>query len=159
MLGLEKRIKAMYGDVRATQDDVEGVGQPLAERKVEAAGDASKIALLLGGLAVLLVIGFFIAMDMKLGEVRRDVAAQFDSLSPLQQSVAASSARLDGVEKRVGAIEAQPLAAKRMILESYVQDMAQRASLLGAQVDSPEQKARLAQVQELLGQIQAGIAK
>jgi hypothetical protein len=159
MLGLEKRLKAMYGDVRATQDDVVAGDLPAGERKVEAVGDLSKVALALGALAVLLVIGFFVGIDMKLGEVRRDVAAQIDTLAPLQTNVTAASARLDGIERRVGAIEAQPLAAKRLILESYVQDMVQRANLLGAQVESPAQKARLDQVRELLGQIQTDIAK
>lgn len=149
MLGIEKRVKAMYGDVPGAEKyDVDPAG------KVKTAGETAKLGFTLGALAILLAIGLYVAQDMRMQRTAADLSARLDAVASPAKEIQALGERLTGLDGRLAKVEGLPAQARRDMLSAFAGDLAARAGQLGALAGAPEQQARIKQIQDLLDQYQ-----
>jgi len=140
MLGLEKRIKAMYD-----QDiDANAPTDPVEESRTIGRG-ASWMAVA----AIIVAI-----LGMALVEARNA-----DRVATLEGRIAAmEEQRLAGIENRLAGIESVAGGIRTMVLSSAVQEMSNKAELAALHATTPEQKEALAKIRELLGSLSAKTA-
>lgn len=147
MLGIEKRVKAMYGDVPGAEKyDTDPAG------KVRTAGETAKLGFTLGALAILLAIGLYVALDMKIQRTTADLTAKVDAVATPTKEIQALNERLTGLDGRLAQVETLPAQARKDMLSAYAGDLAARAGQLGELAGAPEQQARAKQIQDLLAQ-------
>lgn len=129
MLGMEKRIHALYGD-----DVGKDADNPKAQERETAGAARAGVALAL--LAILLAGAAYFGMDAK--------------VSGLDQKIAA----LSGVETRMAALEERaarlPDEVRQILVADKVLQMARMAEQIAPALTTPEQKAAMAAVMENL---------
>ncbi|EPR43917.1 hypothetical protein dsx2_2027 [Desulfovibrio sp. X2] len=137
MLGVEKRVEAMYG---------QEVGSLAEEGNSCGTGSTCRGARWLAGLAVVVaVIGLAVIS-----------ARNADRLGTLETRIAAVEQRVPAVEQRVGGLEAVAGGLRAQALAAAVQEMRNKASMAESQAVTQEQKDILNQVQTLLQKLDTG---
>lgn len=137
MLGLEKRIKAMY------DRDIDGGGplDPVEESRVIGRGAT--------WLAVAAIVIAIFGMVLVEARSASRVAVLENRLDAMEE------ARLAGIESRLAGIESVAGGIRTMVLSSAVQEMTNKAELAALHATTPEQKEALAKIQELLATMSA----
>uniref|UniRef100_I2PYM5 Uncharacterized protein n=1 Tax=Desulfovibrio sp. U5L TaxID=596152 RepID=I2PYM5_9BACT len=138
MLGMEKKVRALYGD-----DVGSKVNNPVVEAKETA--NSARAGLAIALLAVILALGVYVALDAKLAVVA--------------QSVADVPAKVAAVEAKVATFENLPATIRKQMAADRVAAFAASAESLAAGLDTPEQKAAVAKISEMAKQLQADVAK
>jgi len=134
MLGLEKRIKAMYDQDIDTSSPAEEGGY---------AGH---------GTSWLAVVAIIVAvLGMGVIEIRNAsrVATLENRISAMEDQ------RLSDIEGRLAGMESVAGGIRTMVLSAAVQDMSNKAELAALHATTPEQKETLAKIQELLSTLSA----
>lgn len=137
MLGVEKRIRAEYGDVEAAREEPSPKDDP---------GDAwhmSRISLALGIIALIVAGILYVAMDLKVSSARSELE------EGLGATVAKNAAMVQEFDKRLAALEAMPEKVRAILLSSEAAELALRAEKLGASLETEEQKALSRRIVEL----------
>ncbi|MEA4855732.1 MAG: hypothetical protein AAGU21_17155 [Solidesulfovibrio sp.] len=138
MLGMEKKVRALYGD------DVESkVGNPVVEAKETA--NSARAGLALAILAIVLAFGVYVALDAK--------------ISGVAQTVADVPAKVAAIDAKVAEFEGLPAKLRKQLAAEKVAEFAAAADRLAAGLDSADQKAVLAKISEMAKQLQADVAK
>ncbi|HCR13884.1 hypothetical protein [Solidesulfovibrio sp.] len=138
MLGMEKKVRALYGD------DVESkVDNPVVEAKETA--NSARAGLALAILAIVLAFGVYVALDAK--------------LSSLAQSVADVPAKVAALDAKVAQFEGLPAKIRKQMQADKVAEFAAAADRLAAGLDAAEHKAAMAKISEMAKQLQADVAK
>lgn len=138
MLGMEKKVRALYGD------DVESkVNNPVVEAKETA--NSARAGLVIALLAVIMALGVYVALDAK--------------LTTVAQSVADVPAKVAAMDAKVAAFENLPATIRKQMAADRVAEFAASAERLAAGLDTPEQKAALAKISEMARELQANVAK
>lgn len=138
MLGMEKKVRALYGD------DVESkVDNPVVEAKETA--NSARAGLALAILAIVLAFGVYVALDAK--------------LSSLAQSVADVPAKVAALDAKVAQFEGLPAKIRKQMQADRVAEFAAAADRLAAGLDAAEHKAAMAKISEMAKQLQADVAK
>jgi hypothetical protein len=138
MLGMEKKVRALYGD------DVESkVDNPVVEAKETA--NSARAGLALAILAIVLAFGVYVALDAK--------------LSSVAQSVADMPAKVAALDAKVAQFEGLPAKIRKQMQADKVAEFAASADRLAAGLDAAEHKAAMAKISEMAKQLQADVAK
>ncbi len=138
MLGMEKKVRALYGD------DVESkVDNPVVEAKETA--NSARAGLALAILAIVLAFGVYVALDAK--------------LSSVAQSVADVPAKVAALDAKVAQFEGLPAKIRKQMQADKVAEFAAAADRLAAGLDAAEHKAAMAKISEMAKQLQADVAK
>ena len=138
MLGMEKKVRALYGD------DVESkVDNPVVEAKETAKSARAGLALAI--LAIVLAFGVYVALDAK--------------LSSVAQSVADVPAKVAALDAKVAQFEGLPAKIRKQMQADKVAEFAAAANSLAAGLDAAEHKAVMAKISEMAKQLQADVAK
>ena len=138
MLGMEKKVRALYGD------DVESkVDNPVVEAKETA--NSARAGLALAILAIVLAFGVYVALDAK--------------LSSVAQSVADVPAKVAALDAKVAQFEGLPAKIRKQMQADKVAEFAAAANTLAAGLDAAEHKAAMAKISEMAKQLQADMAK
>ncbi|WP_029459696.1 hypothetical protein [Solidesulfovibrio alcoholivorans] len=138
MLGMEKKVRALYGD------DVESkVDNPVVEAKETA--NSARAGLALAILAIVLAFGVYVALDAK--------------LSSVAQSVADVPAKVAALDAKIAQFEGLPAKIRKQMQADKVAEFAAAADRLAAGLDAAEHKAAMAKISEMAKQLQADVAK
>ena len=138
MLGMEKKVRALYGD------DVESkVDNPVVEAKETA--NSARAGLALAILAIVLAFGVYVALDAK--------------LSSVAQSVADVPAKVAALDAKVAQFDGLPAKIRKQMQADKVAEFAAAANSLAAGLDAAEHKAAMAKISEMAKQLQADMAK
>ena len=138
MLGMEKKVRALYGD------DVESkVNNPVVEAKETA--NSARAGLALAILAIVLAFGVYVALDAK--------------LSSVAQSVADVPAKVAALDAKVAQFEGLPAKIRKQMQADKVAEFAAAANSLAAGLDAAEHKAAMAKISDMAKQLQADMAK
>ena len=138
MLGMEKKVRALYGD------DVESkVDNPVVEAKETA--NSARAGLALAILAIVLAFGVYVALDAK--------------LSSVAQSVADVPAKVAALDAKVAQFDGLPAKIRKQMQADKVAEFAAAANSLAAGLDAAEHKAAMAKISEMAKQLQADLAK
>ncbi len=129
MLGMEKRIHALYGDEVGKEAD----NPKTVER--ETAG-AARAGLALALLAILMAGAAYFGMDAKVSGLEQKI-----------QAVAAVEARMAAVEERAARL---PEEVRQVLVADKVVQMARMAEQIAPTLTTPEQKAAMTAVMENL---------
>ncbi|KHK02084.1 hypothetical protein [Desulfovibrio sp. TomC] len=138
MLGMEKKVRAMYGD------DVESkVNNPIvAERET---ANSARAGLVIGLLAIILALGVYVALDAK--------------MSVVVQSVADMPAKVAALDAKVAAFEGLPAKMRKQMVADRLAEMAATAEALTAGLDAEAHKAAMAKISDMAKQLKADVAK
>ena len=138
MLGMEKKVRAMYGD------DVESkVNNPIvAERET---ANSARAGLVIGLLAIILALGVYVALDAK--------------MSTVVQSVADMPAKVAALDAKVAAFEGLPAKIRKQMVADRLAEMAATADALTAGLDAEAHKAAMAKISDMAKQLKADVAK
>ncbi|WP_300157653.1 hypothetical protein [Solidesulfovibrio sp.] len=138
MLGMEKKVRALYGD------DVESkVNNPAVEAKETA--NSARAGLALAILAIVLAFGVYVALDAK--------------LTTVAQSVADVPAKMATIDAKVAQFEGLPAKIRKEMQAEKVAAFAAAADQLAAGLDGAEHKAAMAKISDMAKQLQADVAK
>jgi len=132
MLGMEKRIHALYGDDVGKEAD----NPKTVER--ETAG-AARAGVALALLAILLAGAAYFGMDAKVASLDQKLAA-----------VAEVEKRMAALEERAGRL---PDEVRQILVADKVLQMARMAEQITPALTTPEQKAAMAAVMENLARV------
>ena len=138
MLGMEKKVRALYGDEVGSKAD-----NPLVLEKETA--NSARAGLALSLLAIILALGVYVALDAK--------------LTTVAQSVADLPGRVSALDAKVANLENLPAKVRKQMVAERLADMAATAERLTAGLDSDAQKAAMAKLSDLAKQLQADVAK
>ncbi len=147
MLGVEKRIRAEYGDVEAAREEVDPKSDP---------GDAwhmARISLAIGIVALIVAGVLYVAMDLKVSGAKTELEES------LGATVAQNAAMVQEFDKRLAALESMPEKVRALILSSEASEIAMRAQKLGAAVETEEQKRLAQDIMELSQKLEASVRK
>lgn len=138
MLGMEKKVRAMYGD------DVESkVNNPIvAERET---ANSARAGLVIGLLAIIMALGVYVALDAK--------------MSTVIQSVADMPAKVAALDAKVTAIEGLPAKIRKQMVADRLAEMAATADALTAGLDAEAHKAAMAKISDMAKQLKADVTK
>ena len=138
MLGMEKKVRAMYGD------DVESkVNNPIvAERET---ANSARAGLVIGLLAIILALGVYVALDAK--------------MSTVVQSVADMPAKVAALDAKVAAFEGLPAKIRKQMVADRLAEMAATADALTAGLDAEAHKAAMAKISDMAKQLKTDITK
>ena len=137
MLGMEKKVRALYGD------DIESKVNPVAEQRETA--NSARAGLVIGLLAIILALGVYVALDAKMNTV--------------MQSVADMPAKVAALDARVSAFDALPAKMRKQMVADRLAEMAATAEALSAGLDAEGHKAAMAKISEMAKQLRTDIAK
>jgi len=138
MLGMEKKVRALYGD------DVESkVNNPVVKERETANSARAGFALSL--LAVILALGVYVALDAK--------------LSTVAQSVADLPAKVSALDAKVATFENLPAKVRKQMMADRLAEMAATAQRLTIGLDTDDQKAVMNKISDMAKQLQADVAK
>lgn len=148
MLGLEKRMKSMYGDV------------PGAEKYDEAttrgrSGELGKIGFAVAVIAIMSMIALYMTMDARLQTTVRALETKIEAAgggAALQQALTGVNDKMAALDGRVTAVEAMPASMKQAMLQASVADVSARVDQMAAQ-GGPEAQAKAKQIKDILSQI------
>jgi hypothetical protein len=138
MLGMEKKVRALYGDEVGSKAD-----NPVVEAKETA--NSARAGLALAILAIVLAFGVYVALDAK--------------ISGLAQSVADVPAKVAAIDAKVAGFENLPAKIRKQMAADKVAEFAAAADRLAAGLDGADQKAVMAKISEMAKQLQADVAK
>ena len=137
MLGMEKKVRALYGD------DVESKITPVVEQRETA--NSARAGLVIGLLAIILALGVYVALDAK--------------MSTVMQSVADMPAKVAALDAKVTAIEGLPAKMRKQMVADRLAEMAATAEALTAGLDAEAHKAAMAKISEMAKQLKADVVK
>ena len=137
MLGMEKKVRALYGD------DVESKITPVVEQRETA--NSARAGLVIGLLAIILALGVYVALDAK--------------MSTVVQSVADMPAKVAALDAKVTAIEGLPAKMRKQMVADRLAEMAATAEALTAGLDAEAHKAAMAKISERAKQLKADVVK
>ena len=137
MLGMEKKVRALYGD------DVESKITPVVEQRETA--NSARAGLVIGLLAIILALGVYVALDAK--------------MSTVVQSVADMPAKVAALDAKVSAIEGLPAKMRKQMVADRLAEMAATAEALTAGLDAEAHKAAMAKISEMAKQLKADVVK
>ena len=138
MLGTEKKVRALYGDaVGSVADNPEAVAKETS--------NSARAGLVIALLAVVLVLGAYVALDAKITSVAR--------------SVADLPAKVASLDMKVAAFENLPAKIRKQMVADRLAEMSATAQHLSAGLDSDEQKAAMAKISDLAKQLQSDVSK
>ncbi|MYL84875.1 hypothetical protein GTA51_17315 [Desulfovibrio aerotolerans] len=137
MLGMEKKVRALYGD------DVESKITPVVEQRETA--NSARAGLVIGLLAIILALGVYVALDAK--------------MSTVVQSVADMPAKVAALDAKVTAIEGLPAKMRKQMVADRLAEMAATAEALTAGLDAEAHKAAMAKISEMAKQLKADVVK
>ena len=137
MLGMEKKVRALYGD------DVESKITPVVEQRETA--NSARAGLVIGLLAIILALGVYVALDAK--------------MSTVVQSVADLPAKVAALDAKVSAIEGLPAKIRKQMVADRLAEMAATAEALTAGLDAEAHKAAMAKISEMAKQLKADVVK
>ncbi|MHC1791430.1 hypothetical protein [Solidesulfovibrio sp.] len=138
MLGMEKKVRAMYGD------DVESkVNNPIVVERETA--NSARAGLVVGLLAIIMALGVYVALDAK--------------MSTVVQSVADMPAKVAALDAKVTAIEGLPAKIRKQMVADRLAEMAATAEALTAGLDAEAHKAAMAKISDMARQLKADVTK
>lgn len=138
MLGMEKKVRAMYGD------DVESkVNNPIVVERETA--NSARAGLVIGLLAIIMALGVYVALDAK--------------LTTVVQSVADMPAKVAALDAKVSAFEGLPAKIRKQMVADRLAEMAATAEALTAGLDAEAHKAAMAKISDMAKQLKADVAK
>jgi hypothetical protein len=138
MLGMEKKVRALYGD------DVESkVGNPVVKERETA--NSARAGLAISLLAVILALGVYVALDAK--------------LSTVVQTVADLPAKVSALDAKVATFENLPAKVRKQMVADRLAELASTAQRLTLGLDTEDQKAVMNKISDLAKQLQADVAK
>jgi hypothetical protein len=138
MLGMEKKVRAMYGD------DVESkVNNPIVVERETA--NSARAGLVIGLLAIIMALGVYVALDAK--------------MSTVVQSVADMPAKVAALDAKVTAIEGLPAKIRKQLVADRLAEMAATAEALSAGLDAEAHKAAMAKISDMARQLKADVTK
>ncbi len=138
MLGMEKKVRALYGD------DVESkVDNPMVREKETA--NSARAGLALGLLAIVMALGVYVALDAKLTSVA--------------QSVADLPAKVSALDAKVATFENLPAKLRRQMVADRLGEMVSTAQRLAAGLDTEDQKAVMGKISDMAKQLQSDMGK
>lgn len=138
MLGMEKKVRALYGDEVGSKAD-----NPVVEAKETA--NSARAGLALAILAIVLAFGVYVALDAK--------------ISSMAQSVADVPAKVAALDAKVAGFENLPAKIRKQMAADKVAEFAAAADKLASGLDGADQKAVMAKISEMAKQLQADVAK
>lgn len=138
MLGMEKKVRALYGDEVGSQAD-----NPDVQAKETAS--SARVGLILGILAIILALGVYVALDAK--------------ISGLSRSVAGVPAQVAALDAKVAQFANLPAQLRKQMAAERVAEFAAAADRLAAGLDSADHKAVMAKISEMAKKLQADVAK
>ncbi|MGD9610044.1 MAG: hypothetical protein AB7U59_11600 [Desulfovibrionaceae bacterium] len=138
MLGMEKKVRALYGDAVGSQAD-----NPLVREKETATSARAGLAIAL--LAVILALGAYVVLDAR--------------ISSVAQSLADVPAKVAALDAKVASFENLPAKLRKQMVAERLSEMAATAQRLGAGLDTAEQKAVMAKIEDMAKQLQADVSK
>ncbi|MGE4537025.1 MAG: hypothetical protein AB7D37_08095 [Desulfovibrio sp.] len=141
MLGTEKKVRALYGDVMGSQAD-----SPASEAKETAT--SARAGLFVALLAVILAIGVYVALNAKLSSVA-DVTTQ----------MAALDAKVAALDAKVATFDTLPAQIHKQMQADRLAAFAAAAQGMAATLDTDAQKAAMAKIAEAAKALQAEVAK
>ena len=144
MLGMEKKVRALYGD------DVESKITPVVEQRETA--NSARAGLVIGLLAIILALGVYVALDAKMSTVVQSVA-------DMPAKVAAMDAKVAALDAKVTAIEGLPAKMRKQMVADRLAEMAATAEALTAGLDAEAHKAAMAKISEMAKQLKADVVK
>jgi len=133
-----------------------------SEFKQETHKDMGKVALIISILAVLLVAILFFGVNQNVKGVAQEVAKLQklpEKIAVLTGNVQEMGTKVNTLEAKVDRLEDLPQKTKNTIIANALEDMAAKTKYLASQVDNQEQASKLAQVQELLNQVQKALGE
>lgn len=137
MLGMEKKVRALYGD------DVESKVNPVAEERETA--NSARAGLVIGLLAIILSLGVYVALDAK--------------MSTVMQAVGDMPAKIAALDAKVAAFDALPAKMRKQMVADRLAEMAATAEALTAGLDAEAHKAAMAKISEMAKQLKADVTK
>jgi len=138
MLGIEKNVRALYGDEVGSQAD-----NPAVQAKETA--NSARAGLVLSLLAIILALGVYVALDAKLAVVA--------------QSMADLPTKMATLDAKVAAFESLPAKLRKQMAAERLAEFAATAERLAAGLDTDDQKAVLGKISDMAKQLQADVAK
>jgi hypothetical protein len=138
MLGMEKKVRALYGD------DVESkVGNPVVKERETA--NSARAGLAISLLAIVLALGVYVALDAK--------------LSTVVQTVADLPAKVSALDAKVATFENLPAKVRKQMVADRLAELASTAQRLTLGLDTEDQKAVMNKISDMAKQLQADVAK
>lgn len=138
MLGMEKKVRALYGD------DVESkVNNPVVEQRETA--NSARAGLVIGLLAIILALGVYVALDAK--------------MSTVIQAVGDMPAKIAALDAKVAAFDALPAKMRKQMVADRLAEMAATAEALTAGLDAEAHKAAMAKISDMAKQLKADVTK
>lgn len=138
MLGTEKKVRALYGDVVGSETD-----NPKFEAKETASSARAGLAIAI--LAIVLAIGVYVALDAK--------------ISGVAQSVAELPGKVASLDAKVAAFENLPAKVRKQMVADRLAEMAATAQRLSAGLETDAQKAAMAKISDMATKLQSDVAK
>lgn len=137
MLGMEKKVRALYGD------DVESKVNAVVEQRETA--NSARAGLVIGLLAIILALGVYVALDAK--------------LSTVIHSMADMPAKVAALDAKVAAFDALPAKVRKQMVADRLAEMAATAEALTAGLDAEAHKAAMAKISDMAKQLKADVTK
>lgn len=120
--------------------------QPAGPRRTP---DLVKPALILAALALVLMAIVFYGLSSNIKGLSEEV-----------RKAGAVQGELAALQAQVEVIRNQPTeGSRKLLVQAMIEDMAQKAAFLGGQIQDQDQARKMAQVQEMLRQIQYDLAR
>lgn len=141
MLGMEKKVRALYGDDVGSKTD-----NPVVEAKETAT--SARIGLAVALLAVLLAFGVYVALDARLATV-----------SEVPNKMAALDAKMAALDAKVATFATLPAQVRKQMQADRLAAFAATAQSLAAGLDADAHKAAMAKIAEAAKALQAEVAK
>lgn len=138
MLGTEKKVRALYGDVVGSEAD-----NPVVAAKETA--NSARAGLAIALLAVVMALGVYVALDAKISNVA--------------QSVADLPTKVAALDMKVAAFENLPAKVRRQMVADRLAEMAATAQRLSSGLDTDEQKAAMAKISDMASKLQSDMTK
>ena len=138
MLGMEKKVRAMYGD-----DVGSKVGNPIVVERETA--NSARAGLVIGLLAIIIALGVYVALDAK--------------MTTVVQSVADMPAKVAALDAKVSALDGLPAKIRKQMVADRLAEMAATAEALTAGLDAEAHKAAMAKISDMAKQLKADVTK
>ncbi len=129
------------------QNFAEGIGE-------SAQKDMGKVAVIISFMAIVLLVVFFYGLNQNLS----NLATEVKDLQGVRGQVETLNTQMTTVDNRLVELEKLPLKTRHIIMDGMLDEMTQKASYISQQL-TPEEQAKLAQVQEILKDVQSGLQK
>ena len=141
MLGMEKKVRALYGDEVGSQAD-----NPVMEAKETAT--SARIGLAVALLAVILAFGVYVALDAKLSTV-----------AEVSNKMTALDAKVAALDAKVAAFDSLPAQVRKQMQADRLAAFAAAAQSLASGLDADAHKAAMGKIAAAAKALQAEVAK